>query len=119
MSQWQISRLTRFHTPADAHQIGAHGIERCGLGVNGHTICRLQPRQPSVKLRPSQYGFIVFVASDRDHRFWLGKQIVHGHECRFGRGAFASASDQTLKPVLFIEGQQVGLVGRRQPNGFQ
>ena len=41
MSQGQIGCLTRFDTPADAHQIGTHGIEGCGLGVNGHTLCGL------------------------------------------------------------------------------
>ena len=61
----------------------------------------------------------MFVARDRDNRFWLGKQIVHGHECRFGGRAFATASDQTFETVLFIEGQQVGFVGLRQTDGFQ
>ena len=38
MPQGQISGFSRFDTPTDAHQIGAHGIERCCLRVNGHTL---------------------------------------------------------------------------------
>ena len=71
MAQWHISGLAWLHTPADAHQVGTHGIERCCFGVNGHALCSFQHGQPCIKLRPSQYGFVAFVACDRDHGFGL------------------------------------------------
>ena len=86
MPQRQVSRLAWLNTPTDAHQFGSHGIQRGGLSVNGRARCRFKFWQPCIKLLPRQNSFVVLIACDRDHRFWLCKQIVHGHETWFCMG---------------------------------
>ena len=69
MAQWHISALPRLDTPTNAHQVGAHSIERCRFGVKGHAVCGFQHGQPRIKLRPSQNGFVTLVACNRNHGF--------------------------------------------------
>ena len=84
MTQRQIGCLAGLHTPTNTHQVGTHGIERRGFGIDGHTLGGFQLGQPSIELIPRQNGFVVFVARDSNHWLGLCKQIVLGHKCRLG-----------------------------------
>ena len=65
VAQRNVSCFAGLHTEADAHDLGAHFVERSGLGVDGHEVGRLHTGEPVVKQRPVQDGVVLQVGGLR------------------------------------------------------
>ncbi len=116
MAQGDVGGLAGLHTEADADDLGAHLVQRIGLGVDGRERGFVQALQPLVKVRPVEDGVV-------HHRAMLGflghgaggmvgKQVAalaghgDGGGCsRWSRCTF-DGGGQALEAVLLVEGAQ-------------
>ena len=57
--QRNIGRLARHHAQADAHNLGAHFVQGRGLGVHGHQVGGLHPREPALQRVQGAHRLVV------------------------------------------------------------
>ncbi|MCY1529864.1 hypothetical protein D9M68_650320 [compost metagenome] len=58
VAQRDVGRRAGRHTEADAHDLGAHLVERGGFGVHRHQVGREHALQPGVEQIPGQDGVV-------------------------------------------------------------
>ena len=109
-----VGRLAGRDAEAQAHDLGAHFVERRGFGVQRHQFSRLYFRQPRVEGFPGQDG-VVLQRADRRRLCGRGKQIVGRRGCR----SLGHAFHQALETELLVEGFQRGAVFRASGEGIE
>jgi hypothetical protein len=124
VGQRNVGGLARLHAETDAHDFGAHFVERRGLGVQRHQFGLHQALQPVVEVGPVENGVVhhgaVLRGLGHGAGGMVGKQVAafagHGHHgCgRGGRGLGAQRARQALEAVLLVKILEPGRVGRTQ-----
>jgi len=68
VAQRDVGGRARLHAEADAHDLGAHLVERGGFGVQRRQRRHVQGGQPAVELVPGQDGLVAPIAGGLFHR---------------------------------------------------
>ena len=71
MAQRNIGRFAGLNAETDAHNLGAHFVQRGGFGIHGHQLSRLDAEQPAVEVFPRENGVV-------------GQRIDLAHSMHFG-----------------------------------
>jgi len=108
VSHRDVGGLARLHGQADAHQAGAHRIQRVGLGVEADQLGLLHALDPRLQLFGGQYGFVVArrrqrrIQFDGGRRFGAATRVAGGGAPQAGDG-FAGTGGRHQRPTQFLQ----------------